>query len=134
MTASFRLKQWPKALEYYNQALPLHRPESDHRWEGQTLTSLGKAIAALGDAEKALDYYAQALSIHRAVWNLSAEAETLHGMPKSSATAGTSAKPAPASKRRLTLSNHSASKWRAKNCALLIWPRCAGITNSTPTC
>ena len=56
-----------KALDYYEQALPLIRQVGDRAGEATTLNNIGGVYAALGDKRKALDYYEQALPLRRQV-------------------------------------------------------------------
>ncbi|MGD1804416.1 tetratricopeptide repeat protein, partial [Dapis sp. BLCC M126] len=50
-----------KALDYYNQALPIIRQVGDPRGEAMTLSNIGDTYNSLGEKQKALDYYNQAL-------------------------------------------------------------------------
>jgi CHAT domain-containing protein/tetratricopeptide (TPR) repeat protein len=74
------LGEKPKALEYYNQALPLYRAVGDRSGEAATLNNIGLVYNALGEKPKALEYYNQALPILRAVGNRSVEARTLNNI------------------------------------------------------
>ena len=57
-----------KALEYYNQALPLVRAVGDRAGEAETLEQHRvRSTTHLGEKQKALDYYNQALPLLRAV-------------------------------------------------------------------
>jgi tetratricopeptide (TPR) repeat protein len=63
-----------KALDFYNQALPIYRAVGDsealrrnRRGEATTLNNIGGVYNALGEKQKALDFYNQALPILRAV-------------------------------------------------------------------
>ncbi|MBO0784087.1 MAG: tetratricopeptide repeat protein, partial [Ktedonobacteraceae bacterium] len=69
-----------KALDYYNQALPLRRAAGDRRGEAVTLNSIGLAYKWLGEIQKALDYYDQALPLRRAVGDRRGEASTLNNI------------------------------------------------------
>jgi len=71
------LGQAQKALDYYNQALPISREVGDRSGEAATLNNIGSAYSALGQAQKALDYYNQALPISREVGDRGGEATTL---------------------------------------------------------
>ncbi|MBR8841074.1 MAG: CHAT domain-containing protein [Stigonema ocellatum SAG 48.90 = DSM 106950] len=71
------LGQKQKALEYYNQALPLLRAVGYRSLEATTLNNLGLVYSDLGQKQKALEYYNQALLLHRAVGDKSGEATTL---------------------------------------------------------
>ncbi len=56
--------QLQKALDFYNQALPLFQKVGDVANESSTLNNIGVAYNALGQPEKALtSYYNQALPI-----------------------------------------------------------------------
>jgi CHAT domain-containing protein/Tfp pilus assembly protein PilF len=65
-----------KALDSYNQALPIYRAVGDHDGEATTLNNIGLVYSALGEKQKALDYYNQALPIYRTVGDRAGEAVT----------------------------------------------------------
>jgi CHAT domain-containing protein len=69
-----------KALEYYNQALPLTRVVGDRGGEATTLNNIGLVYHSLGEKQKALEYYNQALPLTRAVGNRGGEATTLNNI------------------------------------------------------
>jgi tetratricopeptide (TPR) repeat protein len=54
-----------RAIEYYEQALPIVREMGDRQGEGVHLNNLGLACAALGEPQRAIEYYEQALAITR---------------------------------------------------------------------
>jgi tetratricopeptide (TPR) repeat protein len=54
-----------KALEFYDQALPLLRSAGDRAGEGNALDNAGVAYSGTGDPRKALFYYDQAAEIFR---------------------------------------------------------------------
>ena len=63
----FRLAQFEKAIEYYEQALDISREIGDRREEGLRLGNLGNAYYSLGQVDKAIEYYEQALVISREI-------------------------------------------------------------------
>ncbi|MGL5081776.1 MAG: CHAT domain-containing protein [Microcoleaceae cyanobacterium] len=67
-----------KALEFYNQALPLSRAMGDRATEAATLSNIGSVYNALGEKQKALEFYNQALPLSRAVGDRAGEALTLY--------------------------------------------------------
>jgi CHAT domain-containing protein len=69
-----------KALNYYNQALPLRRAVGDRDGEASTLNNIGAVYDGLGERQKALDYYKQALPLERAVGDRYVEARTLNNI------------------------------------------------------
>ncbi len=69
-----------KALDYYNQALPLRHAGGDRAGEAVVLINIGLVYAELGESQKALGYYNQALPILRAVGNRASEAATLNNI------------------------------------------------------
>ncbi|MEH1966037.1 CHAT domain-containing protein, partial [Nostoc sp.] len=69
-----------KALDFYNQALPLTRAVGDRSGEAVTLSNIGAVYDALGEKQKALDFYNQALPLTRAVGDRSGEATTLNNI------------------------------------------------------
>jgi CHAT domain-containing protein/Flp pilus assembly protein TadD len=72
-----------KALEFYNQALPLWRasdfPEA-HGLEAATLNNIGGVHSDLGEKSKALEFYNQALPLYRAVTDRAGEARTFNNI------------------------------------------------------
>jgi tetratricopeptide (TPR) repeat protein len=76
-----------KALDYYQQALPLWRAvgategtQIARAGEATTLSNIGAVYDALGEKQKALDYLQQALPIRRAVGDRAGEANTLNNI------------------------------------------------------
>jgi CHAT domain-containing protein/tetratricopeptide (TPR) repeat protein len=69
-----------KALDYYQQALPLRRAVGDRAGEATTLNNIGVVYDALGEKQKALDHYQQSLPLSRAVGDRSQEATTLNNI------------------------------------------------------
>jgi CHAT domain-containing protein/Tfp pilus assembly protein PilF len=69
-----------KALEYYNQALPLLRAVGDRGGEAMTLNNIGAVYSSLGEKQKALEYYNQALPLRRVVGDRGGEATTLNNI------------------------------------------------------
>jgi len=69
-----------RALEYYNQALPLLRAVGDRGGEANTLNNMGLVYDSLGEKSRALEYYNQALPLRRAVGDRRGEAATLAGI------------------------------------------------------
>ncbi|MEQ9482893.1 CHAT domain-containing protein [Coleofasciculus sp. F4-SAH-05] len=69
-----------KALDYYNQALPLYRKLEDRAREAITLNNIGAVYSALGEKQQALEYYQQALSLRRAVSDRAGEVITLNNI------------------------------------------------------
>ncbi|HEX2489710.1 MAG TPA: CHAT domain-containing protein, partial [Blastocatellia bacterium] len=67
-----------KALESYNQALPILRAAGNRITEARTLTNIGEAYKSLGERRKALDFYDQALAIQRAAGDRLGETTTLN--------------------------------------------------------
>ena len=64
-----KLGQLQKALEYYNQALPLRRVVGDRENEALTLNNIGRVYEALGEKQKALDYFNQARLVKSSMGN-----------------------------------------------------------------
>ena len=52
-----------KALEKYNEALPISRAVGDRRGEATTLNNIGAVYQSLGETQKALEKYNEALPI-----------------------------------------------------------------------
>lgn len=71
-----------KALEFYQQALPIRREVGDRGGEGTTLNNIGLVWDALGEKRKALDYYERALPITREVGYRGGEGTTLSNIGK----------------------------------------------------
>src|SRR5262249_25379252 len=68
-----------KALDYYNQSLPLTRAVGDRRGEAITLNNIGRVYNSLGEKQKALDYYSQSLMLRRDVGDRRGEADEGRG-------------------------------------------------------
>ncbi len=52
-----------RAIDFFEQALAIHRETGDRRGEGQDLCGLGIAYARLGETRRAIEFYEQALAI-----------------------------------------------------------------------
>jgi tetratricopeptide (TPR) repeat protein len=74
------LGETQKALDYFNQALPLMRAAGDPAGEARTLNEIGRVCDTLGETQKALDYFNQALPRRRAVEDRAGEARTLNNI------------------------------------------------------
>ncbi len=61
------LRETPKSIEYFEQALTVFRKIEDRRGEGNALGNLGLAHANLGEPAKANEYYEQQLGITREI-------------------------------------------------------------------
>lgn len=79
-----------KALEKWQQALPLWRAAEEREREASTLSVIGDIYSNLGDTQKALQFFNQALPLHRAVHNLRGEAITLNNIGRVYAERGES--------------------------------------------
>ena len=55
-----------KALEKYNEALPIFQAVGDRSGEANTLRNIGSVYDSLGEIQKALESYNDALPIYRA--------------------------------------------------------------------
>jgi CHAT domain-containing protein len=71
-----------KALDNYNQTLPLVRAIGNRLGEARTLNNIGSAYDALGDKQKALDYHNQALKLSRDVGDRLREAKVRYGIAR----------------------------------------------------
>ncbi|BAY22743.1 TPR domain protein [Calothrix sp. NIES-2100] len=69
-----------KALEYFNNALPLSRAVGDRGGEATTLNNIGAVYNDLGEKQKALEYFNNALPLLRAVGDKGMEATTLYNL------------------------------------------------------
>ena len=67
-----------KALDYYNQSLPVFRAVGDKVGEATMLNNIGFVYNALGENQKALGYYKQALPLFQAIPYKHGEAATLN--------------------------------------------------------
>jgi len=74
----YLLGEMQKALEFYNQALPLWR--DDRSGEADTLTGIGAVYDDLGEKQKALEFYNRALPLKQAVGDSSGEAAILNNI------------------------------------------------------
>ena len=69
-----------KAIEKYQQALPLWRAVEDSTNVATTLNEIGFVYSGLGDSQRALDYYNQALPLFRDVRDVKQESITLNNI------------------------------------------------------
>jgi tetratricopeptide (TPR) repeat protein len=69
-----------RALEYYEQALPIRRAVGDRAGEAVTLNNIGEVYRVTGEPHRALEYFEQALLIIREVGDRAGEATTLYNM------------------------------------------------------
>jgi tetratricopeptide (TPR) repeat protein len=74
------LGEMPKALAYFQLALPSIRAVGDRDLEATTLNNIGGAWSALGEKRKALEYYEQALDLFREVGDRDGEATALNNI------------------------------------------------------
>jgi len=66
-----------KALEKYNEALPIRRVVGDRRGEALTLKNMGSVYQSLGETQKALDKHNEALLIFQEIGDRNGEATIL---------------------------------------------------------
>src|SRR5262245_4150695 len=71
-----------KALEKYNEALPLSRAVGDRMVEAATLNNIGAVYWSLGETQKALEKYNEALLLFQEVGDRNGEATTLIGIAR----------------------------------------------------
>ncbi len=69
-----------RAIDKYEEVLPLGRSTSDLRLEALTLNNIGEVYYLLGERQKALEYHNQALPIRRSVGDRPGEATTLNNI------------------------------------------------------
>jgi CHAT domain-containing protein len=70
-------RETPKAISYYEQALPLFRVEHDHPGEGAALFGLCMSHISARNYQKGFNYCSQALALNRAIGDRHAESLTL---------------------------------------------------------
>jgi Tfp pilus assembly protein PilF len=68
------------AMQYYQQALSLHRSAGNRNGEASTLNNIGVIHRVKGEHERALEIYEQVLRIRRELKDVSGEATTLNNM------------------------------------------------------
>ena len=73
----FRLSEYQKARDYYEQALPLRRAAGDRAAEGTVIYRLGVVHGSSGDLQKQLEHYNHALVLYRAAGDKQGEADVL---------------------------------------------------------
>src|SRR4030095_10126722 len=71
-----------KALEFYTQALALHKVVGNRRGEALTLSNLGSVYGRMREHQKAIDSFPQALALARSVSNRRSEAAVLYGIAR----------------------------------------------------
>jgi len=71
-----------KAIELYEQGLPIFRKIRDQRNEGIVLCNLGGAYAKMNETRKAIDYYEQALTIAQEIGDKENKAESFCDLGK----------------------------------------------------
>jgi tetratricopeptide (TPR) repeat protein len=59
----YLLGEKQKALDFYNQELPLRRAVGDSNKEAKTLNNIGDVYDSLGEKQKALDFHNQAAEV-----------------------------------------------------------------------
>jgi tetratricopeptide (TPR) repeat protein len=69
-----------KAIEKYQESLPLWQAAGERRREANSLHNIGLVYNALGEKQKALDYYQQALLLKQAEGDRREEANTLNNL------------------------------------------------------
>src|SRR6266545_1775117 len=69
-----------KALDMFNEALPISRTIGDRRGEAIRLNNIGEAYRLLGETRKALEKHNEALPITREVGDRRGEAGTLNNI------------------------------------------------------
>lgn len=72
-----KLGEKQKALDYFTQALALHRILGQKNWEAITLSQMGEIYTELGEKQSALDYFTQALPLYRSTEERGWEISTL---------------------------------------------------------
>ena len=75
-----KVGQRDKALEYYQQALPIREEVGDRAGLAVTLNNIGAVYRNLGQRDKALEYYQQALPIYQEVGDRAGESVTRYNM------------------------------------------------------
>jgi CHAT domain-containing protein len=74
------LGQKQKALEFFQEALPIFQAMGYSAGEAVTLNNIGSVYDALGQKQKALEFYQEALPIFQAVGDRAREANTLKNL------------------------------------------------------
>ncbi|MGJ5634882.1 CHAT domain-containing protein, partial [Nostoc sp. CALU 1950] len=74
------LGQYPKALEFYQQALAIIKEIGDRSGESTTLNNIGAIYDSLGQYPKALEYFQQALAIIKEIGDRSREGGSLNNI------------------------------------------------------
>lgn len=69
-----------RGIQFYEQALVIHREQGDRRGEFSNLCNLGIAYATLGETRRAIEFHAQALLIGRELGDHRAEGNALWNM------------------------------------------------------
>jgi tetratricopeptide (TPR) repeat protein len=72
-----KLNQYRNALDYYQQALDIHRKLGDNQEKAYDLFHIGSVYGSFYQNKKALDYYLQAVAIFQKIKNKQAECASL---------------------------------------------------------
>jgi len=75
--AYFNQKQYERAIEFYQQALPIAREAKDKFREAKVLSAIGSVYLYQGQSKQAIEFYQQALSIMQEIQDKSSQAELL---------------------------------------------------------
>ncbi|MBG1270727.1 tetratricopeptide repeat protein, partial [Nostoc sp. WHI] len=74
------LGQYPKALEFFQQALAIRQQISDRSGVGESINNIGLIYSRLGQYPKALEFYQQALAIIKPIGERSGVGNTLNNI------------------------------------------------------
>src|SRR5262249_11478815 len=77
-----KLGEKQKALDYYGQALTLHRSVGNRYHVATTLSNIGALYRDLGEHRKALDHLTEALLLRQTIGDRNGEAATLFHMAR----------------------------------------------------
>lgn len=77
-----------RAIEKFEEALPLWQAVGDRRGEASTLNNIGLVYVSLGETQKGLEYYGRALPLRQAAGDRRGEASTLNNMGRVYALVG----------------------------------------------
>jgi CHAT domain-containing protein len=74
------LRQYQKAIDYYQQSLAIKKQIGNLNGEGNSLSNLGTVYFFIGQYQKAIDYYQQSLALQKQIGDRDGEGSSLNNL------------------------------------------------------